>query len=152
MEQQEKKSIFKKWWFWVIAVVAFIIVINSLNESVKKSQTVSDTSIPVVNKPVVLPFSSEARTRFDGILANSPELTSISCESDDCSYVVYFNYKKIPDDVEYVIRGNTATFSKFKKDKTGVSHVSIAARFNDDVFFGCSGANGVVEKCQNYKN
>lgn len=38
MEQQEKKSIFKKWWFWVVALIAISIVVSSLNDSKEKAQ------------------------------------------------------------------------------------------------------------------
>lgn len=152
MEQQEKKGIFEmknKMLPILLILISLILFTVNMSSKTEKTQTINNATT-TTNNPIKSSFSSEARSRFDDILASSPELSSISCESDDCSYVVYFNYKTIPDDVEFVIRGNTATFSKLKQDKTGVSHVSIAARFNNNVFFACDGADGMVQKCQNY--
>jgi hypothetical protein len=92
-------------------------------------------------------FSSEARTRFDDILSVIPELSSISCEGGDCSSVVYFDFKTIPYDIDTLIRGNTATFSKFKLEKTGVSHVTIMARYNGNVLKKCNASGGIVDSC-----
>jgi hypothetical protein len=37
---EEKKSIFKKWWFWIIAFIAISIVVSSLNDSKEKMQPI----------------------------------------------------------------------------------------------------------------
>lgn len=95
-------------------------------------------------------FSTIAREHFDQVLESSPELEAIRCEGGDCDTVVYFDYKTIPDDVEYVIRGNAVTFSNLRKRTVGTSHVSVAARFNGNVFFACDAAQGAVTECQNY--
>lgn len=96
-------------------------------------------------------YSEQARTRFDTIVASSPELSGIACENNDCgSSVVYFDYKTIPDDYDSVIRGNAATYSKFGVDNGGISHVTVAGRFNNKVFFACNAADGVVKDCSNY--
>lgn len=130
----------------IIVVVVLILLIVGIMNSIVSSSTPSTTSTPSTS------FSTQARAHFDDVLRSSPELAAINCEGSDCGSVVYFDYKTIPDDVDFVIRGNAATFSKFKLDNTGVSHVTIAARYNGVVFKSCDADHGKVSECQNYSN
>lgn len=93
-------------------------------------------------------FQDLSRKRFDGILANAPELTEIECLNGDCTSVVYFHFKTLPDDLEFMIRANTVTFSNFKYQHTRTSHVSIFATYNNRVVLQCNGAKGVVSDCK----
>jgi len=140
MENKEKavKKIYEKWWFWLIAVIAVVILSSSGDSSENGSSS-------GISKEAT--FASEARARFDGILKDSPELESITCE-EDCTDVVYFNYKTLPSDLNFIIRGNAATFSKFKLEKTGVSHIRITARFSGRDVVYCRAAGGVVTECK----
>jgi hypothetical protein len=86
--------------------------------------------------------------RFDEIKSASPELGSIEHKSD--TYVV-FKYNTVPEDLEYVIRANTATFSKFNLENLGsgtTGYITIDAEYNGKVIFSCSGSYGKVESCR----
>lgn len=91
-------------------------------------------------------FQNEARVRFNDIATSIPELEAVNCEGD-CKHVVYFDFKTLPDDLETIIRGNTATFSKFKMEKTGVSNVTIAGRIDGKTVFFCEASQGKVKEC-----
>ncbi len=97
---------------------------------------------------VVSTFNEQSRQRFDKIKESFPELDSIGCYNDDCTNVVYFNLSSIPDDLEFIIRSNTATFSNFKLKNTGTSHVTIFATYNSKTIFQCDGLKGIVDKCK----
>jgi hypothetical protein len=127
----------------VIVIIGVIWALTSIFSS-------AGHSLNTAKQPT---YSELARARFDTILASSPELSGIACENNDCaSSVVYFDYKKIPDDYDSVIRGNAATYSKFGLDNNAISHVSVAARFNGQVFYACNAADGVVKDCGKYHN
>ena len=93
-------------------------------------------------------FNTQARERFDTIKQEIPELDSIECYNDDCTSVIYFNFNTVPTDLEMVIRGNTGTFSKFKLDNRGVSHVTIFATHNGRTIYQCDGTKGAVKECR----
>lgn len=76
------------------------------------------------------------------------DLDRIECFDGDCTSVVYFYFNRIPDDLDFVIRGNTATFSNFKLQNTGVSNVTIIAVQNNRVLLQCNGSRGIVTKCK----
>src|SRR3989344_4010325 len=76
-------------------------------------------------------FNVLAQQRFANIAKgfSGSELGKISCLHDDCRYAqVYFDFKILPDDLDMIIRGNAATFSKFMKDSIGLSDVTVTAR------------------------
>jgi len=93
-------------------------------------------------------FSVQAMVRFNSLTSAIPELEAVRCEGGNCKYVVYFDFKEIPEDLETIIRGNTATFSKFKMDNTGVSNVTLAARISGNIIFSCQASKGIVENCE----
>lgn len=135
MEQKEKKFWEKKSFIYVAGFGLGLVIFLGMGNS----------SAPAPAKP---DFSQQARARFDNILVASPELSGISCESNDCRYVVYFDYKTVPDDLDHTIRSNAATFSKFKMDNTGVSNITIVARLNGHVLMSCKAAQGRVKECK----
>ena len=54
--KQEKKSIFKKWWFWVLAAIVILGVNESYNKVEKPTRIESVQTVkekPVIEKPVV---------------------------------------------------------------------------------------------------
>lgn len=93
-------------------------------------------------------FQQSARDRLTQIAKSIPEVENFSCEGDDCSSVIYLNFKTLPEDLDFIIRGNTVTFSNFKKTLTGVSHVTFAAKLNGKVMLSCNGDNGIVRSCK----
>ncbi len=93
-------------------------------------------------------FGPLSRARFDQIKSESLELNSIDCLSTNCDDVVIFKYNKLPGNVETIIRGNAATFSKFKLDNLGVSHVSVSAEYNGRTIFSCRASSGKVDSCE----
>lgn len=99
-------------------------------------------------KPPVVDFQKAARERLDGITNDIPEIGGYACEDNDCRYVVYFDFKTRPADLETIIRGNTVTFSNFKQTLLGTSYVTFAARMNGKVIFSCKGDNGVTRECK----
>jgi len=134
--QKPKKSIWKKWWLWliIIIVVFFYFSLQGTKERVEEAR---DTS-----------FSELSRARFDKIKENTPELDLIECHNNKCDSVVYFHFNEIPEDLDMLIRLNTATFSKFKIDNTGTSHVSIFAKYQNKTIFQCDGSKGMVDACK----
>lgn len=131
-----------KWYQWV-GIIAGLVIFYSIMSAIYVGGNSSSNSPTSFSGS----FASDARAHFDSILTVSPELSAINCE-DDCSSVIYFDYKKVPDDLAFVIRGNAATFSKFKLDKTGVSNVTIVARHNGNVLMSCDAGQGQVKSCQ----
>lgn len=130
---------------WAIILIAgYGIYVNTQNKPSweqspsPKAQTFSTSSND---------FQKAARARLDEVAKAIPELEDYTCESDDCSSVIYFNFKTKPADLETIIRGNTATFSNFKKVLSGVSHVTFAAKLNGRVIFSCNGDSGVTKEC-----
>ncbi len=141
MEEQTKKRFYKRWWFWVLAVLVLGVISYSGNK----------TNVPqtgVEPEVTTSSFSALSRARFDDILKSAPELQAINCIDSDCRDVVYFDYKTVPNDLEFVIRGNAATFSKFKMDNTGVSNVTVIARLDGRELIACTAAQGRVKECQ----
>jgi len=132
MEQQTKKPVYKRWWFWVVSPIALLIVIAVFSGD---SSTEENS------------FPSEVRARFDNIVKSIPEIEAVNCEGD-CTNVVYFDFKTTPDDLETIVRGNAATFSKFKMDNNDGSNVTIAARMNGNTIFYCDASQGVVKECK----
>jgi hypothetical protein len=101
--------------------------------------------------PALTPsFNDLVQPRFASLKEAAPEISSIDCESGDCRYVVYLNLTKVPDDLEVMVRGNTATLSKFKQYTLGTSNISVAAKYNGKVIYACQGSDGQVNSCQNY--
>jgi|CXWL01.1.fsa_nt_gi hypothetical protein len=135
MEQKEKKFWEQKSFIYVAGFGLGLIIFLGM----------SNSSAPAPAKP---DFSQQSRARFDSILAVSPELAGISCESNDCSYVAYFDFKTLPEDLDFTVRGNAATFSKFKLDNEGVSNVTVVARLNGNVLMSCEAAQGRVKECK----
>lgn len=97
-------------------------------------------------------FQTLARSRFDDIeqswKENGGELNNIECFEGDCTSVIYFHFNTVPDDIDAVTRGNAATFSKFKLDNTGTSHVTIFAVEGNGTIMKCDAAGGVVSSCE----
>lgn len=93
-------------------------------------------------------FQKAARARLDEVAKAIPELENYTCEGDDCSSVIYFNFKTRPADLDTIIRGNTVTFSNFKKVLTGTSHVTFTAKLNGRTILSCNGSNGVTKECK----
>ncbi len=93
-------------------------------------------------------LNADARARFDEILTAMPELDSITCLDDDCTSVVYFNFNKEPQEgFDFILRGNTATFSNWKLTQTGSSHITIFGTLNGQTIMQCNGSNGAVDSC-----
>lgn len=138
-----KKALYKRWWFWVAAVVILLIALSIGGGDEESKQ---------VNQPQQDNFATLAQQRFNGIKESAPELDSIDCE-DNCRDVAYFRLNKIPDDLDFFIRGNTATFANFDLENDGDGKVSIVATYQDKVVkkcYGEKGANdkGVVKSCE----
>ncbi len=126
------KSLFKKT-FTLVFVLLFLVILSACSSDNTKREE----------------FLKESRERFDTIASSfNNELKNIECYNEKCESVIYFNFNEIPDDLEFVIRSNTATFSRFKLDKLGVSNVSIYATYNDKIIFQCDGGGGVVKTCK----
>lgn len=122
----------------LIGVVAFI-VLASLIPSAPETETVVENAEP--------DFSQLSRERFDTLVTEVPELSSIECETERCNNVAYFNYETVPEDLEMMIRGNAATFSKFKMDNSIGSNVSVIARSNGERLLRCDASKGAVTEC-----
>ena len=135
----------------ITAVVAFF-ALSALagvffGEEVPQPSTVP-SSVQAVNEEVTtVSFDQSARDRFDTLVTEVPELGSIECEGT-CSSVAYFNYVSIPNDLEMMVRGNTASFSNFKMQNGTGSRVSIFARADGVTVLQCDAANGVVTSCK----
>lgn len=129
----------------IIVLVLLLLIILSSGEgsSNKNTNSVKKAETEIAQKD----FSTLMKARFDEILKDSPDLESITCEGN-CESVAYFNYKTIPNDLEMVIRSNTATYSNFKLKEKGVSHVSIFARYNGQTILQCDGSQGAVDSCK----
>jgi len=103
-------------------------------------------------------FNTHSRERFDDLEAGwheeGDELDRIECLDGDCTSVVYFRFNTIPTDpdisdyLDMVIRGNAATFSKFKLDNTGTSHVTVFATLNGQTMMQCDASKGMVDECK----
>lgn len=153
---------------WIIGVFIALILIGSLaskdddkvasvsqdiantpeNENLTKPQITEKKSEPNLSKSDQ--FNINARKRFDYFVENVPEIGAIDCLEGDCSSVAYFRFKTIPDDLEDgFMRGQTATFSKFKLDHLGVSHVTLyATNLEGRILLQCDASKGIVESCE----
>ncbi len=119
--------------FTIIFALSFLIIVSGCSSDDNKRDE----------------FLRESRERFDEIESNfDAELKNIECHNEQCDSVVYFNFNEIPEDLETIIRGNTATFSKFKMDRLGMSNITIFATHNDEIIFQCDGSKGVVKTCK----
>lgn len=153
MANSNLKPWYKKWWAIALFIIIGITIIGALSDD-KPTNKVDESNSnvnQVVNQTETMPqldFNAESRKRFDEVKENFPELKNIECLDGDCTSVVYFNFNTVPDDLEFAIRSNTATFSKFKLDNTGTSHVTIFATHNNKTIFQCNGAKGVVKECK----
>ena len=135
----------------LLVLLVIAIIAANISSNIKSSAPTQAPYVPAQHAVHSdTSFGVKARARFDNVLSVSPELSGISCEGGDCTSVIYFDYKTVPEDLEFAIRGNAATFSKFKMENTGVSHVTVAARKNGQVFFSCNAASGVVSECNSY--
>ena len=92
-------------------------------------------------------FSIEARERFDYFVENVPEIDAIDC-LDDCNSVAYIRWNEIPEGFESAMRGQAATFSVFKMQKTGTSHVTVFGTLNGSTLIQCSASKGRVDECE----
>ena len=122
----------------LIGVAAFIILIFLIPSS-PETETVSNNEEP--------DFSQLSRERFDKLATEVPELSSIECEPVTCNNVAYFDYVTVPEDLEIMIRGNAATFSKFKMDNSIGSNVTVIARSNGEQLLRCDASKGAVTEC-----
>ena len=129
----------------IILITGYAIYTTNQN---KPSYETFTTPKALTYSPSSADFQKAARARLDETAKAIPELENYTCEGDDCSSVIYFNFKRKPADLETIIRGNTATFSNFRKVVTGTSHVTFAAKLNGKVVFRCNGSNGQVENCK----
>ncbi|HDQ22991.1 MAG TPA: hypothetical protein ENN28_03405 [Candidatus Uhrbacteria bacterium] len=140
----------------LVFFVLFGVTSESAPETEKAVEKVQETpAIEPIQESATPPmdtreeFLKESRDRFDEIASSfGSELDNIECYNEKCDSVIYFNFNEIPEDLEIVIRGNTATFSQFKMDKLGVSNVSIFATYNNKTIFQCDGAKGAVKDCK----
>ncbi len=125
----------------------FFVMFSLVPESVEMptlTQSVAEQTPPVVKQPT---FAELAQKRFDDIKSSIPELHDIHCVDKTCIAVAYFNFNTIPSDLETIIRGNTATFSKFEMYNSVGSHVTIFAQLNGVNIFQCSAADAKVTTC-----
>ncbi len=128
--------------FWALGILAVLILISVLGS--EKTELA-----PTQSAEQEQSISALTRERFDQIATAIPELNKIECLNNDCSSsVVYFDFAKVPSDLDSIIRGNTATFSKFRKDNSSGSHVTIIARLNGSQIMKCDGSSGRVDKCE----
>lgn len=139
--QLESKKFYKKWQFWLMAVslLLLILLVSALSGGDKKTTDEPD-------------FNQLAQERFNQIKQSAPEIDSIECENNnDCNSggsTVYLNFNKLTDDLQTVIRGNTATYSKFRMDNNKGSNVGVYARYQGKIVFQCEGLNGAVKECK----
>lgn len=131
------------------AIVVFFVLFGLTSPSSAtptSTQSVAQQTAPVVQQPT---FAQLAQKRFDDIKTSIPELHDIHCVDETCIAVVYFNFNTVPSDLETIIRGNAATFSKFEMDNSVGSHVSVIAQLNGKDIFQCRAADGKVTTCSN---
>ena len=99
-------------------------------------------------------FNTLAVERFAQLEASwkegGDELETIECPNGNCRSVVYFRFNELPvdPDMETVIRGNAATYSKFKLDETGTSHVTVIGTINGNLMFQCYASKGMFTDCK----
>lgn len=137
LDNEKKPKSRNKWLVLILValiVLSFVIVSRYSNNSNNSSTKAS--------------FQDLSRKRFDEILASAPELKEIRCLDGDCTSVVYFDFKQLPNDLEYMLRGNTATFSSFKYQQTQTSNVTIFATYNGNQVLQCNGSQGKVTGCK----
>ena len=135
----------------IVGVIISLFVLAGIIATLGDTEPASPPAVSTVsneNSSVQKSFSDLAQARFDEIKTSIPELDRIECYEGKCDSVVYFRFNSLPDDLEFIIRGNTATFSKFKMDNTGVSHVTIVATYQGRTVFTCSGSKGIVDSCE----
>ena len=133
---QLNKKFYKRWWFWVVAVI-FLLVAFSIGGGGEGSKQ--------ANQPQQDNFATLAHQRFDGIKGEAPELDSIDCEGN-CRDIAYFRLNKIPDDLDFFVRGNTATFANFDLENGGDGNVTVVATYQDKVIKKCYGEKGATGK------
>lgn len=99
-------------------------------------------------------FQKIAREQFDVVQAawdETGELDSITCEPEDCTSTIYFNFNREPQEdigLEGIMRSNAAVFSNLKLKTMGTSHVLFVARIDGkDVLF-CKASKGKVDECK----
>lgn len=137
MERKIKK------WHWVVAVVFVIFLSILISNSAKQIEKAPQ--INQLDKREI--FNKTEQERFNGVAEEFPDIESIKCFEGDCS-VVYFSFQTIPDDLEFVIRGNAATLSKRKLEQVGVSHVTVIGTYNGQTILTCSANQGKVDECK----
>jgi hypothetical protein len=127
----------KKIW-WIVGGVAVVLVTISVMSG-SNSHPVAQTG------PT---YTQLAQQRFDGIKTSIPELKDVQCLDNSCdNSVVYFDFNTMPSDLETVIRGNAATFSKFETDNKHGSSVTVIARLGSNEVFQCDASDGKVTTC-----
>ncbi len=135
MSNKTKKYL---WSFIGICVLLLVIIIAVESNSGSSEQ---------VDKQAQ--FAQLAQKRFDGIKSSIPELHDIHCIDDTCIGVAYFNFSTLPTDVNTVVRGNAAAYSKFEIDNSVGNHVTIFAQLNGKDLFQCNAADGQLTSCTN---
>ncbi|MBU6214492.1 hypothetical protein KGM48_01460 [Patescibacteria group bacterium] len=127
----------------IIAAVAFGSAISSFNNGAPA--TAEQTA------PAQPSLADLARQHFDSVQSSIPELKDIRCLNDQCdSSVVYFDFNTIPSDIDTIMRGNAATYSKFLIDNGGnsISTVSVIATLGNTQLMECDASQGQVTKCK----
>ena len=76
------------------------------------------------------------------------ELVSVDCVNSNCMEGVNFILSSNPEDLDMVIRGNTATLSNFQYEHTSDSDVTVHAYHNGKLLMSCDGSGGMVDSCQ----
>jgi hypothetical protein len=117
-----------------VLLVVIIVAIGSGGSSAKLQQS---------------SFAQLAQKHFADVQASIPELHDIHCVDDTCVGVAYFNFNTLPADVNTIIRGNAAAYSKFETDNSVGNHVTIFAQLNGKDLFQCNAADGQVTSCTN---
>lgn len=144
--QHTTKPFYKKWRTWVIAwIVLSIIFVIAISSSGEKTDNVQQDSPKTEAKS----FNQLANERFQEIKQSAPELDSIECENNNCdTSSVYLNFNSMSEDLEMMVRGNTATYSKFRMDNNKGSNVGVYARYQGKIVFQCEGSKGAVKECK----
>ncbi len=133
-------------WIFLGTVILIIIIVSIISAN-------SSTTTPTPSEQTKQTEDQAVRDHFKGVQSDSPELTSITCDTDKCNTgIVYFNYKKVPDDLEFVIKGNTVTYSNLvakSSDYNTTGKVFIFAKYKNKTIYTCQGESGVVIACTN---
>ncbi|NQT29588.1 MAG: hypothetical protein HQ596_03355 [Candidatus Saganbacteria bacterium] len=127
MVEQNKKLGF---WAWAGIIFVGLLIVGSIGNLFDTEKS----SAP--KKPERLTeggarYQQMVYERFKDVAADSPDIDSIKVDRS----VLYINFIKPQTQGEYdlVAKMNAAFFSKFKKEKLGVSHVSVIVTYKGNV-------------------